>query len=254
SKPTDDEDMFEGSAGTADDEDSSEGSALGADLLSDCLQLQLDVQQRGLLGAYKPDCTENGEFEKIQCHGSVCWCVDKQGRDITGTRGQIGEIQCEEGVVPIGGKGNKDRIKPIIKQGGGMDGNEPKDKDQDEENRDDNDIGYNIDTPTGETSTEVNNAIPVIPEEKTTKPEENPDFMEKKGDDVGAAAVLIGSPGILAGIIGGAVVGLLCAVLLVMFIVYRMRKKDEGSYPLDEPKKTTPSHSYQKAPTREFYA
>merc|ERR1719239_856658 len=39
-------------------------------------------------------------------------------------------------------------------------------------------------------------------------------------------------PGILAAVIGGAVVGLLCAILLVMFIVYRMRKKDEGSYAL----------------------
>ena len=49
-----------------------------------------------------------------------------------------------------------------------------------------------------------------------------------------------------AGIIGGAVVGLLCTVLLMMFIVYRMRKKDEGSYALDDPK--------QKARDREFFA
>lgn len=34
-------------------------------------------------------------------------------------------------------------------------------------------------------------------------------------------------------VIGGTVVGLLCAILLVMFIVYRMRKKDEGSYALE---------------------
>jgi hypothetical protein len=62
-------------------------------------------------------------------------------------------------------------------------------------------------------------------------------------------------PGILAAVIGGAVVGLLAAILLVMFIVYRMRKKDEGSYALDEPKQ--PPHyayAYQKAPTKEFYA
>ena len=52
-------------------------------------------------------------------------------------------------------------------------------------------------------------------------------------------------------IIALAVVCLLCAVLLVMFIVYRMRKKDEGSYALDEPK---PSHLYQRAPTKEYYA
>ena len=61
-------------------------------------------------------------------------------------------------------------------------------------------------------------------------------------------------PGILAAVIGGAVVGLLCAILLVMFIVYRMRKKDEGSYALDEPKRAHNANSYSKHPSREFYA
>jgi Syndecan domain len=37
--------------------------------------------------------------------------------------------------------------------------------------------------------------------------------------------------------IGGAVFVLLCLVLIVMFIVYRMRKKDEGSYALCQEKK-----------------
>lgn len=56
--------------------------------------------------------------------------------------------------------------------------------------------------------------------------------------------------------IGGAVVGLLCAILVVMFIVYRMRKKDEGSYALDgEPKRSPAVNSYAKnANNREFYA
>ena len=49
----------------------------------------------------------------------------------------------------------------------------------------------------------------------------------------------------------GAVVGLLCAILCVMFVVYRMRKKDEGSYALDEPKRGSPSvNSYSKPPNR----
>jgi syndecan 2 len=63
-------------------------------------------------------------------------------------------------------------------------------------------------------------------------------------------------PGILAAVIGGAVVGLLCAILLVMFIVYRMRKKDEGSYILDEPTKRTlgRGNAYTKTPNKEFYA
>ena len=41
-----------------------------------------------------------------------------------------------------------------------------------------------------------------------------------------------------------------------MFIVYRMRKKDEGSYALDEPQKRSPqANSYTKNHNnREFYA
>ena len=48
--------------------------------------------------------------------------------------------------------------------------------------------------------------------------------------------------------------GLLCAILLVMFIVYRMRKKDEGSYVLDEPKVRSPSNPYARGANKEFYA
>lgn len=49
--------------------------------------------------------------------------------------------------------------------------------------------------------------------------------------------------------------GLLCAILLVMYLVYRMRKKDEGSYALDEPAKRP--GGYMRAPTnsgKEYYA
>lgn len=56
-------------------------------------------------------------------------------------------------------------------------------------------------------------------------------------------------------VVGGAVVGLLFAILVVMFIVYRMRKKDEGSYALDEPKRSPQANSYTKNHNnREFYA
>ena len=55
----------------------------------------------------------------------------------------------------------------------------------------------------------------------------------------------------ISAVIMGAVVGLLCAILCVMFVVYRMRKKDEGSYALDEPKRGSPSvNSYSKPPNR----
>lgn len=64
---------------------------------------------------------------------------------------------------------------------------------------------------------------------------------------------IFAQPGILAAFIGGAVVGLLCAILLVMFVVYRMRKKDEGSYPLDEPKRLPLTSSYATT-DKEIYA
>jgi len=68
------------------------------------------------------------------------------------------------------------------------------------------------------------------------------------------ATSFFAQPGILAAVIGGAVVGLLCAILVVMFIVYRMRKKDEGSYALDEPKRSPTVNSYTKNSNREFFA
>ncbi|XP_055316372.1 syndecan-like isoform X4 [Sitodiplosis mosellana] len=78
-------------------------------------------------------------------------------------------------------------------------------------------------------------------------------IMDNRGED--RTASFFAQPGILAAVIGGAVVGLLCAILVVMFIVYRMRKKDEGSYALDEPKRSPAVNSYAKnANNREFYA
>ena len=59
---------------------------------------------------------------------------------------------------------------------------------------------------------------------------------------------------IFSAVVGGTVVGLLCTILLIMFIVYRMRKADEGSYALNEPKRSPNVHSYLKAPSREFFA
>jgi len=88
---------------------------------------------------------------------------------------------------------------------------------------------------------------------QVTKPTESPG-VHKEGTTVQRPVSFFAQPGILAAVIGGAVVGLLCAILLVMFIVYRMRKKDEGSYALDEPKRAHNANSYSKPPSREFYA
>ncbi|XP_043223040.1 syndecan-like isoform X2 [Amphibalanus amphitrite] len=79
-----------------------------------------------------------------------------------------------------------------------------------------------------------------------------PDGMGSKAID--RPTSFFAQPGILAAVVGGAVVGLLCAILLVMLIVYRMRKKDEGSYALEEPKRSLTGNSYSKNYNKEFYA
>nr|XP_056701052.1 syndecan-4 [Euleptes europaea] len=53
---------------------------------------------------------------------------------------------------------------------------------------------------------------------------------------------------VLAALIAGGAVGLLFAVFLVLLLIYRMKKKDEGSYDLGK------KPIYKKAPTNEFYA
>lgn len=62
--------------------------------------------------------------------------------------------------------------------------------------------------------------------------------------------------GFYAAIAGGVLVAVITAILLVLFVVFRIRKKDEGSYALDEPKQARPynSYAYTKASTKEFYA
>ncbi|XP_053171889.1 syndecan-4 isoform X2 [Scomber japonicus] len=53
---------------------------------------------------------------------------------------------------------------------------------------------------------------------------------------------------VLAAVIAGCAVGLMFAVLLTLFLIYRMKKKDEGSYDLGK------KPIYKKAPTTEIYA
>uniref|UniRef100_K9IYS0 Syndecan n=1 Tax=Desmodus rotundus TaxID=9430 RepID=K9IYS0_DESRO len=53
---------------------------------------------------------------------------------------------------------------------------------------------------------------------------------------------------VLAALIVGGGVGILFAIFLVLLLMYRMKKKDEGSYDLGK------KPIYKKAPTNEFYA
>ncbi|KAK5614134.1 hypothetical protein CRENBAI_008591 [Crenichthys baileyi] len=53
---------------------------------------------------------------------------------------------------------------------------------------------------------------------------------------------------VLAAVIAGCAVFLMFAVLLILLLIYRMKKKDEGSYDLGK------KPIYKKAPTTEIYA
>ncbi|CDS41987.1 syndecan [Echinococcus multilocularis] len=48
---------------------------------------------------------------------------------------------------------------------------------------------------------------------------------------------ILNQPGVIAAIVGSTIAGLLLLILLILFCIYRLRKKDEGSYSLEEPQK-----------------
>uniref|UniRef100_A0A8C9AKG7 Nidogen 1 n=1 Tax=Prolemur simus TaxID=1328070 RepID=A0A8C9AKG7_PROSS len=51
-----------------------------------------DPQQPRPPGLFVPECDEHGHYVPTQCHGSTgyCWCVDRDGREVEGTRTRPG--------------------------------------------------------------------------------------------------------------------------------------------------------------------
>ncbi|XP_046362558.1 syndecan-like isoform X1 [Haliotis rufescens] len=194
-----------------------------------------------MYGTFRPRCKMNGEFEELQCHGSECFCVDARGEKIYGTEVPIHDGQTEKCITITTQEAT---VPPLIEPDSGIvvEGGKPRKPKPQEP-------GYTVAPETPATDTELdhkdNNEIPEDDENNET------------GDDPEKASVasahIMTQPGLLAAIIGGAVVGLLCAILLVMFIVYRMRKKDEGSYALDEPRKKS-TYSPINQSEKEYYA
>ncbi|KFQ89227.1 Syndecan-1, partial [Phoenicopterus ruber ruber] len=86
-------------------------------------------------------------------------------------------------------------------------------------------------------------------------PTENSEVPADSGRSAEAAGALgiMDRKEVLGGVIAGGLVGLVLAVFLVAFMLYRMKKKEEGSYSLDEPKQS--NGGYQKPHKQEeFYA
>uniref|UniRef100_A0A8C1ZM57 Thyroglobulin type-1 domain-containing protein n=1 Tax=Cyprinus carpio TaxID=7962 RepID=A0A8C1ZM57_CYPCA len=63
------------------------------------------------IGAFIPQCDEEGQYRPQQCHGSTghCWCVDSRGQERAGTRTPPGAptINCDE-------PGKRTRLKTIL--------------------------------------------------------------------------------------------------------------------------------------------
>ncbi|XP_069813419.1 syndecan-2 [Dendropsophus ebraccatus] len=106
------------------------------------------------------------------------------------------------------------------------------------------------------TTPKMQTSIVRSPEEPEVKSDKEP--LERKPSSDGEVLTekqsenLFHRTEVLAAVIAGGGIGFLFAVFLILLLVYRMRKKDEGSYDLGERKPS--SAVYQKAPTKEFYA
>ncbi|KAL8585692.1 hypothetical protein ACOMHN_022339 [Nucella lapillus] len=187
-----------------------------------------------VLSTFRPRCMLSGDFEAVQCKGEICYCVDQKfGDKVARTEVFLPDRpQCQGTTTPQEEENNTPKIT-LFPPGPHT---------------------------TPKVEDEIRTEINVVVERKGEKEDEaTPEVSNETGDggepvkEPSSAASMMTQPGILAAIIGGSVVLLLCAILLAMFIIYRMKKKDEGSYPLDEPKKM-PNYSYQRAPEKEFYA
>ncbi|NWT66130.1 SDC1 protein, partial [Prunella himalayana] len=95
----------------------------------------------------------------------------------------------------------------------------------------------------------------ILTKDEELVPTQNSEVLadsERNAKAAGASGIMDRKE-VLGGVIAGGLVGLVFAVFLVAFMLYRMKKKDEGSYSLDEPKQS--NGGYQKPHKQEeFYA
>ncbi|KFQ41412.1 Syndecan-1, partial [Nestor notabilis] len=95
----------------------------------------------------------------------------------------------------------------------------------------------------------------ILTKDEDLVPTQNSEVLADSGKNAKAAGAsgIMDRKEVLGGVIAGGLVGLVFAVFLVAFMLYRMKKKDEGSYSLDEPKQS--NGGYQKPHKQEeFYA
>ncbi len=63
--------------------------------LCSAVQAKVTNESNGLLGAYIPQCEEDGSFSSPQCHEGMCWCVDVEtGKALNESVGPGTPLQC----------------------------------------------------------------------------------------------------------------------------------------------------------------
>lgn len=199
-----------------------EESGFGAVHLTPCQKQRISPGVDG----FRPQCTSDGRFRPIQCRSGRCWCVDENGV----------KTSQPDASLTVNSKCNNE---PIIERARKPTYAAPL---PDVHNADD----FSIE--------EVSTFRPMYSERftsaKTSRMQSTTVAVAEKNAFV---AFLLKDPLLFAGIVGGVVFALLWIILAVMFTIYRMRKKDEGSYALDEPKKSY-GIAYTKAEEKEFFA
>uniref|UniRef100_A0A914XIE0 Uncharacterized protein n=1 Tax=Plectus sambesii TaxID=2011161 RepID=A0A914XIE0_9BILA len=53
-----------------------------------CVHLKIALEEIGTT-QYRPRCKEDGTFEPIQCDNQFCWCVERNGLEVPGTRNAV---------------------------------------------------------------------------------------------------------------------------------------------------------------------
>ncbi|XP_052121328.1 proteoglycan Cow [Frankliniella occidentalis] len=103
-----------------------------------CEAVKRGMSPKALREVYVPDCDKDGFFRPVQCGptGNVCWCVDKHGVAVAGTR-IFGKPSCDEVLN-----------KPNKAQPQSQDSNQlHEDSDDDEDDDDDSDVEGSADQP-----------------------------------------------------------------------------------------------------------
>ena len=56
--------------------------------LTPCQRMYREAPLRYFQGILVPRCKLDGQYEEVQCQGSMgeCWCVDVDGKELPGTR------------------------------------------------------------------------------------------------------------------------------------------------------------------------